>query len=290
MSAAVGLVGVLDDIAVLADDVAMSTKAAGTHTAGILGDDVAVNAGQATGFSQKRELKVVWEICKGSLKNKLMILPAAFILSAFAPWIIPYILIAGGFYLLFEGGEKIEEYLHIKFGNGEEHKEELKKSTPDNILEIEKKKIKSAIFTDFILSIEIIVIALGSVLDKPLLTQIFSTSIIAIIATFGVYGLVAMIIRMDDVGFWLIKKQFKKAGMFMVQSMPVVIRALTVIGTLAMILVGGGIMTHNISFLHEIHISSISILNDFIIGIGIGAIILALVEVYERIHTKIKGQ
>lgn len=291
---AVGLVGVLDDIAILADDVATQTGRAGSATAGILGDDVAVNAGAATGFSQKRELKVVWEITKGSLKNKAMILPAAFLLSAFAPWLITIILICGGLYLLYEGAEKIEEYLHIKMGHNPEHEAELKSSTSDNILEVEKKKIKSAIFTDFILSIEIIVIALGTVMDQPIHIQVISTTIIAFVATFGVYGLVALIIRMDDAGFWLIKKGFKKFGNFMVQSMPQVIRGLTVIGTIAMILVGGGIMTHNVPMIHDMHLISNSILNDFVIGSIVGVITLIVMEVYERVIEpvviKVKGK
>lgn len=291
MSAAVGLVGVLDDIAILADDVATQTGRAGSATAGILGDDVAVNAGQATGFSQKRELKVVWEICKGSLKNKAMILPAAFLLSAFAPWLIPIILIAGGLYLLYEGGEKIAEYIHLKFADPEKqarHETELVFSTPDNILDVEKQKIKSAVFTDFILSIEIVVIALGTVLDQPLHIQVITTTIIAFIATFGVYGLVALIIRMDDAGFWLIKKDFKKFGNLMVQAMPITIRGLTVVGTLAMILVGGGIMTHNIPMIHDIHLISIPILNDFVIGGIVGALTLVFMETYEYLRDKIK--
>jgi len=209
-----GIFALLDDIALLADDVAIATKITAQKTAGILGDDLALSAKNATGFSQQRELKVIWSIIKGSVKNKIVILPIAFLLSAFAPFIIPYILILGGLYLLYEGIEKIEEFFHKK---KELNEDEIKviNSTPEDILEVENKKIKSAIFTDFILSIEIIMIALGTVLDKPLVIQIASTTFVALVATFGVYGLVAMIVRMDNVGFWLIDKKQVKSTYFL---------------------------------------------------------------------------
>jgi predicted DNA repair protein MutK len=282
---ATGIVALLDDIALLADDVAVSTKIATQKTAGILGDDLAVNAEKATGFEQSRELQVIWAITKGSMLNKLIILPIAFLLSSFAPWVIPYILILGGLYLLYEGSEKVEEYFHKH--KPTHHDDELKNSTNLNILEIEKQKIKSAIFTDFILSIEIIVLALGTVLDKPLLVQIASVSFVAFIATFAVYGLVALIVRMDNVGFWLIEKEHIKSGEFLIELMPKTIRVLSFIGTVAMILVGGGILSHNIEFIHHLFIHSIpSIVNEFLVGIFVGFLIMSISFVVKKVLSK----
>lgn len=278
-----GIFALLDDIALLADDVAIATKIAAQKTAGILGDDLALSAKNATGFSQQRELKVIWSIIKGSVKNKIVILPIAFLLSAFAPFIIPYILILGGLYLLYEGIEKIEEFFHKK---KELNEDEIKviNSTPEDILEVENKKIKSAIFTDFILSIEIIMIALGTVLDKPLVIQIASTTFVALVATFGVYGLVAMIVRMDNVGFWLIDKKQVKSGTFLISAMPKLIKLLAFVGTIAMILVGGGILVHNIEFFHHIDITGLpNMLNEFIVGIVCGVIILGVSKVYHKV-------
>ncbi|WP_419769363.1 MAG: DUF808 family protein [Candidatus Marinarcus sp.] len=278
-----GLFLLLDDIAVLADDVAVTTKIATQKTAGILGDDLAVNAEKALGFAQERELKVVWAIIKGSLKNKAIILPVAFLLSAFAAFVIPYILILGGLYLLYEGAEKIEEYFHQK--SHTQHKEEIKQSTSENILDIEKEKIKSAVFTDFILSIEIVVIALGTVLDKSLPIQIFSTCFVALAATFGVYGIVALIIRMDNIGFWLIEKKSIAVGNFLISLMPKVIKFLSVIGTFAMILVGGGILSHNIPNFHHLFIQTIPVIvNQIILGIVVGFLVLIVVKQSKKIY------
>jgi predicted DNA repair protein MutK len=277
-----GIFTLLDDIALLADDVAVATKTATTKTAGILGDDVAVNAQKATGFSQERELIVIWEITKGSLKNKIIILPLAFILSAFIPWIIPYILIIGGLYLLYEGAEKIEEWILHK--EDTQHQEEVRASTKETILDVEKKKIKDAIFTDFILSVEIIMIALGAVIEEPLTSQILATTFVAFVATFGVYGLVAMIVRIDNVGFWLIDKKHIKSGNFLIALMPKIIKFLSVFGTIAMILVGGGILSHNIETIHHYFIDSLpGIVNEAIVGIIFGAIILVILNIYHKI-------
>lgn len=278
-----GLFALLDDIAILADDVAVNTKIAAQKTVGILGDDLAVNAQKATGFEQHRELKVLWQITKGSLKNKFIILPIAFLLSAFAPWLIPYILILGGLYLLYEGAEKIEEYFHKSVKN--ENEQILRNSTASNILDIEKQKIKSAIFTDFILSIEIIILALGTVLDKPLSIQIASTTLIALIATFGVYGIVAVIIRMDNFGLWLIKKEKVALGNLMISLMPKLINVLAFIGTIAMFLVGGGILSHNIEIIHHFFSSSIpSIINEFIVGLVVGFIVLFIISIIKKFN------
>ncbi|WP_122893309.1 DUF808 domain-containing protein [Arcobacter peruensis] len=272
-----GIFALLDDIAILADDIAVSTKIATQKTAAILGDDLAVNAEKATGFKQDRELKVIWEITKGSLKNKAIILPIAFILSSIAPWLITIILVLGGLFLLYEGAEKIEEYFHKKTHNKNE--EILKNSTNENIVDIEKEKIKSAVFTDFILSIEIIVLALTTVLDKPLTTQIISTTIVALIATFGVYGIVALIVRIDNLGFWFIKKEKISLGNFFIALMPKLIMVLSIVGTVAMILVGGGILSHNIDLIHHLLPTSIpSIINDLVLGLIIGFIVLFVIH------------
>ncbi len=251
-----GIFAVLDDVTTLLDDVAALSKIATKKTSGLLGDDLAVNAEKAMGFASKRELPVLWAITKGSLLNKLIILPVAFLLSAFLPWAITIILLLGGIYLSYEGAEKIYEFFvpHESKEKGSSFKTEL---TRQQIMEEEKEKIKSAILTDFILSIEIIIIALGTVMSEPLPQQILVVSIIAILATVGVYGIVALIVRMDDFGLSLINLNEEentfsdKAGRFFVNALPVVIRGLSIIGTIALILVAGGIFEHNISFLHH---------------------------------------
>ena len=280
-----GIFLLLDDIAMLADDVAVASKMATQKTAAILGDDLAVNAQKATGFDQSRELKVIWAITKGSLKNKVIILPVAFLLTAFAPLLITIILVFGALFLLYEGVEKIEEYL---FHKKEEVKdEELLNSTKENILEIEKEKIKSAVLTDFILSIEIVIIALAAVADKPFMVQVSSTVFVALIATFGVYGLVALIVRMDHVGFWLIEKKQVKSGNFLIGAMPKLIKTLAFVGTFAMILVGGGILSHKIEFFHNFYIEALpALVNDLLIGLVIGAVVLPVVNIIKKMFSK----
>ena len=276
---ATGIFAILDDIAVLADDVAVNTKIATQKTVAILGDDLAVNAEKAMGFAQSRELKVIWAITKGSFINKLIILPLAFLLSSFAPWSIPIILVFGGLYLSYEGAEKVEEFF-VK------HKKEDKtvlQSTNEDVLEVEQKKIKAAIRTDFILSIEIVILALGTVLEKPFLTQIFATIFVAFIATIGVYGLVALIVRIDNVGFWLISKKYNKSGNFLVALMPKLINALSIIGTIAMLLVGGGLLSHNVEFIHHLaHNMLPTLLNNLLIGLIGGFIIFFTVNLVKK--------
>lgn len=283
-----GIFAVFDDIALLLDKSATMSKIATQKTVGILGDDLAVNAQKASGFTASRELPVLWKITKGSLKNKFIILPLAFLLSAFAPWLIIPILLMGGVYLAYEGAEKILEYFLPH------HKEEIidiSIKTKEEIVEIENKKIKSAILTDFILSIEIIMIALGSVMDQTIIIQIIAVSFVAVIATIGVYGLVALLVRMDDFGLTLIEKSdgqdnlLKKTGELLVKALPKVIQFLTVIGTIAMLLVAGGIFMHNIHQVHEVFHSFPSLLAEFTVGIILGAITL----VFHFIYTKIKG-
>ncbi len=275
---AMGFFAVFDDIAVLLDDAAAMSKIATKKTAGVLGDDLAVGAEKASGFSASRELPVLWAITKGSFRNKLIVLPVAFVLSAFAPWIIIPILMLGGLYLAFEGVEKIYEYFvpHVSI------KEQVESLSEEKILEYEAKKVKSAILTDFILSIEIVVIALGTVLEKPLPIQIIVVSVIAILATIGVYGFVALLVRMDDVGFKMIeiadnqRALLHKTGEVLVVALPKVIKILTIVGTLAMLLVAGGIFVHNVHQIHELlHFMPI-LLAELVTGLFVGIIVLVI--------------
>ncbi|MGC9351303.1 MAG: DUF808 domain-containing protein, partial [Sulfurovum sp.] len=228
---AAGFFALLDDIALLMDDVSTMTQVATKKTAGILGDDLAVNAEKASGFASSRELPVIWAITKGSFVNKAIILPFAFLLSAFAPWIIVPILMVGGVYLAYEGAEKIYEYF---VPHGEHHKvENLERLTKEEILAQEKEKIRSAVTTDFILSIEIVIIALSAVATEALTVQIAAVTFVAFLATVGVYGLVALLVRMDDFGYKLIALGGgeSRIGVFFVRALPKVVKALTVIGT-----------------------------------------------------------
>lgn len=254
-----GFFAILDDIGALMDDVAVTSKIATQKTAGILGDDLAVNAEKATGFLSSRELPVLWAITKGSFINKLIILPVVFLLNWLYAPAINYVLILGGLYLAFEGVEKIIEYLFHRDKKGHEVEEEIEKAKEQNPEEMEKAKIKSAVTTDFILSIEIVIIALGTVLEEshPFITQILVTTLVAFIATVGVYGIVALIVRMDDAGFKLIKKSndkgfFGKLGHLLVKALPIVIKSLGVIGTIALIMVAGGIFAHRIDYFHHL--------------------------------------
>lgn len=276
-----GFFAILDDIAALMDDVAVTSKIATQKTAGILGDDLAVNAEKATGFLSSRELPVLWAITKGSFINKLIILPIAFLLNWLYKPAIEMILILGGLYLAFEGVEKIIEFLFHRSKKGHEV---VKESTEDEDSEVsEKAKINSAIRTDFILSIEIVIIALGTVIQEnhPLLTQILTVTFVSFIATVGVYGIVALIVRMDDAGFKLIKKShdkgfFSKLGHLLVKALPIIIKILGVVGTIALILVSGGIFAHNIHYLYELLPTWPAMLKEFTFGIvgGLGAVAL----------------
>ena len=277
----------LDDIAYLMDDVATMGKVATKKTAGILSDDLAVNAEKASGFVSSRELPVLWKITKGSLLNKVIILPFAFILSAFLPLAVIIILVIGGAYLAYEGTEKIVEYLfHRNHAFGEE--EEII-DTKDEELEYENKKVKGAIFVDFILSIEIVIIALGTVIEKPLSIQIPVVTLVAFLATVGVYGIVALIVRMDDMGLKLITKSgnkpgFKRSlGVLLVKTLPIVIRVLTVVGTFAMILVAGGIFVHNIPQIHTMFHSFNETISELIVGLSVGIICVLLMTIFNFI-------
>lgn len=289
-----GFFALLDDIASLMDDVASMSKVAGKKTAGILGDDLAVNAEKASGFVSSREIPVLWAITKGSMLNKLIILPVAFLLSAYLPQAITIILILGGLYLSFEGAEKV---WHFFFHRGE--KSEVKgggqQLSKQQILDLEKKKIRSAIVTDFILSVEIIIIAMSTVLDQPLEVQIGVVTIIALVATVGVYGVVALIVRMDDFGYRLINLNGQDdtfsdhMGRFLVGALPRVIRGLEFIGTLALLLVSGGIFVHNIHAIHDLLNTWPPLLAEFLCGLVIGLLVLFVVGGAKKLFGKKEG-
>jgi len=278
-----GFFAILDDIAALMDDVAVASKVATKQTAGILGDDLAVNAEKATGFLSSRELPVLWSITKGSLVNKLIIVPIVFLLQFLFPVAIKVVLIIGGLYLAYEGVEKIIEYFFHKKENHEELVEDVQDENA------EKTKVKSAITTDFILSLEIVIIALGSVLDKSLPIQIMTVSVVAILATIGVYGIVALIVRMDDAGFKLMKKSNNQGflntlGNLLVKALPIIIKALSVIGTIALLLVSGGIFDHNIKEIHHFLPQVPEMAKQFLYGIIAGLIMVAIVTVGKKIY------
>lgn len=283
-----GIFAIFDDIAALMDDVAVASKIATRKTAGILGDDLAVNAEKATGFLSSRELPVLWAITKGSLLNKIIIVPIALLLNVFFPIAIKVILILGGFYLAYEGVEKIIEYLFHRSKTGEE----VIAKSEENAEEVERTKIKSAVTTDFILSVEIVIIALGTVLNQSLTIQILTVSVVALLATVGVYGIVALIVRMDDAGYALIKKSenqgfLAKLGAVLVKSLPIIIKSLAVIGTIALILVSGGIFVHNIDYLHHLLPAVPAMLKEALFGLIAGLVVVAVVSVFQKLF-KIK--
>jgi len=286
-----GFFAILDDIGALMDDIAVTSKLATKKTAGILGDDLAVNAEKATGFLSSREIPVLWAITKGSFINKLIILPIVFLLNFFFPIAIKILLVLGGVYLAYEGVEKIIEFLfHRKKTSGEVIEESTLEEEEVNS---EKAKINSAIKTDFILSLEIVIIALGTVIEKehPLLTQIIVVTLVAIIATIGVYGIVALIVRMDDAGFFLMKKSGNKGflsglGQVLIKALPIIIKILGVVGTIALLLVSGEIFLHNIDYIH--HLLPENIFSKFGLGIAFGLVAVLLATVGKKIISTVK--
>lgn len=277
-----GFFALLDDIAALMDDVAAMTKVAGKKTAGILGDDLAVNAEKAVGFSSSRELPVLWAITKGSFVNKLIILPAAFALSALAPWVIEPILVLGGGYLAFEGVEKVVHYARPS-RKGHRHPE----AGPSEL-----ERIRSAIVVDFILSVEIVILALGQVMDAVLVVQIISVTLIALLATVGVYGIVALLVRMDDAGLVLMKRNAplaRRLGAVMVAALPWTIKGLSIIGTVALLLVSGGIFHHHLPGIHAWMNAWPSLVRDATLGLVGGAFILAIVASVKRFLSSVSS-
>ena len=258
---ATGLIALLDDIASVLDDVALLTKAATRKTAGVLGDDLALNAQQVAGVRAERELPVVWAVAKGSAVNKAILVPAALAISAFVPWAITPLLMIGGAYLCYEGFEKIAHRL-LHRGDEDEEREKLRHALVDpavDFVALEKQKIKGAVRTDFILSAEIIVISLGTVAEAAFPTRVMVMVGIAVLMTVGVYGLVAAIVKLDDAGIWLGRREGGAAwsrfqrmlGAAILSIAPWIMKALSVAGTAAMFLVGGGILVHGIPPLHH---------------------------------------
>ena len=288
--AASSLLALLDDITTMLDDVSVMSQLAAKKTAGVLGDDLALNAQQVTGIAAQRELPVVWAVARGSLMNKLILVPAALLISAFLPWLITPLLMLGGAFLCFEGFEKIwHKVRHNK--NEDAHTQVLHaalQQPESDLVALEKEKIKGAVRTDFILSAEIIVIALGVVAEAALTQRIIVLSLIALLMTIGVYGLVALIVKLDDIGLWLMQRQgtglvlqsTRKFGQGLVQVVPFLMRSLSVLGTAAMFLVGGGILAHGIHPLHTLfaQFPHWSLLLNAALGVLMGAICFTVVE------------
>jgi predicted DNA repair protein MutK len=253
--AASSLFTLIDDIASVLDDVALMSKMAAKKTAGVLGDDLALNAQQVTGVSAERELPVVWAVAKGSLRNKLILVPAALLIGSLAPWAVIPLLMLGGAFLCFEGFEKLaHKYLHDSAAEHEELRQALSDPQVD-LLTFEKDKIAGAIRTDFILSAEIIVITLGTVAGEPFIKQLSVLALIAVVMTIGVYGLVAGIVKLDDAGLYLSRKAsslLRGLGNLLLSAAPWLMKSLSVIGTAAMFMVGGGILTHGIPAAHHL--------------------------------------
>jgi len=293
------LLVLIDDIAAVLDDVALMTKMAAKKTAGVLGDDLALNAQQVSGVRAEREIPVVWAVAKGSFLNKLILVPAALLISAFAPWAVTPLLMLGGAYLCFEGFEKLaHKFLHSKAEDQAGHAQlvEAVADPATDLVAFEKDKIKGAIRTDFILSAEIIAITLGTVADAPLMQQVIVLSGIAIVMTIGVYGLVAGIVKLDDLGLWLTQKPGQMArsiGGGILRAAPYMMKSLSVIGTAAMFLVGGGILTHGVPVVHH-WIETLSqsagglawlvpSLLNAVAGIVAGAMVLAVVLLFGKV-------
>ena len=281
----------LDDIAAVLDDVAVLTKVAAKKTAGVLGDDLALNAQQVSGVRASRELPVVWAVAKGSLINKAILVPAALAISAWLPWAITPLMMIGGAYLCFEGVEKLaHRFLHPKSEDDRhraEHVQALTDSTVD-VLALERTKIKGAIRTDFILSAEIIVLSLGVVGSQPFLQQVLVLVAIALAMTVGVYGLVAGIVKLDDLGLWLSGKGRAAAaiGRAILVAAPWLMKALSFAGTAAMFLGGGGILVHSLAPLHHMIADAVppggfgavlGALANAAVGFVVGALVLAVV-------------
>ena len=289
--AGTSLLALIDDIASLLDDVALMTKAAAKKTVGVLGDDLALNAQQVAGVRAERELPVVWAVARGSLVNKAILVPLALLISAFLPWAITPLLMVGGLYLCFEGAEKLaHRFLHRA---DETHEDETQVPDLDPVV-MEKEKIKGAIRTDFVLSTEIIVIALGYVADKAMLMQIATLIAIALLMTVGVYGLVAVIVKLDDLGLYLYglgNRLARSVGKVLLLAAPKLMKFLTIAGTVAMFMVGGGILSHGIPALHHWAeaLSAIPLggtLLDTSAGLVAGFLVLGVVQGVQRLRRK----
>ena len=307
--AGASLFTLLDDIATILDDVAAMSKIAAKKTAGVLGDDLALNAQQVTGVKADRELPVVWAVAKGSMLNKAILVPAALAISVFLPWLITPLLMIGGAFLCYEGFEKLaHKYLHGA-QEEEQHKAQHKAAIADprvDIVQMEKEKIKGAVRTDFILSAEIIVISLGTVAGAALGQQVAVLVTIAVAMTIGVYGLVAAIVKMDDAGLYLSRSQNGAArglGKGLLAAAPRLMKVLSVVGTAAMFMVGGGIIAHAIEAVHHFSQGIAASLTDIpavgpvlavlapivvdaLVGVLVGAVVLAVVTLVQRMRGK----
>lgn len=294
------LLTLLDDIATLLDDISMMGKLAAKKTAGVLGDDLSLNAQQVTGVRANRELPVVWSVAKGSLVNKVILVPLALLISAFIPWAITPLLMIGGAFLCFEGVEKVLHTLKSRKQKEEpaERQRRLEALAAQDPLAFEKDKIKGAVRTDFILSAEIVAITLGIVAEAPLLNQVLVLSGIALVVTIGVYGLVGLIVKLDDMGYWLAEKTSVLAqalGKGLLVVAPWLMKSLSVIGTLAMFLVGGGIVVHGVAPLHHaierfaqqqsaVVALILPTLLNLVLGFIIGAIVVLLVKAVAKVR------
>lgn len=299
-----GFFALLDDIATLLDDVSVMTKVAAKKTAGVLGDDLALNAQQVTGINANRELPVVWAVAKGSLVNKAILVPLALALAAWQPWLVTVSLMVGGAYLCFEGFEKIShKFLHRTEDEAQHHQELVNAIDNDTIdmLQYEKEKIKGAVRTDFILSAEIIVIALGTLQGASFVQQVAVLIGIALLMTIGVYGAVGAIVKLDDIGLWLTQKSSATSrllGRFFLWLMPFLMKTLAWVGTAAMFLVGGSIVAHNLPHgigLHHLYetvatampdaLDALSAhLMDLLVGLAVGAAVLLGVSIISKIR------
>ncbi|MET0288161.1 MAG: DUF808 domain-containing protein [Pseudoxanthomonas sp.] len=299
--AGASLLTLFDDIASILDDVAAMTKVAAKKTAGVLGDDLALNAQQVTGVKADRELPVVWAVAKGSLVNKAILVPAALAISAFLPgWVITGLMMIGGAFLCFEGVEKLAHKLLHSKDEAEAQRAQRAQALADeqvDLVAVEKDKIKGAVRTDFILSAEIIVLSLGVVSGQPMLTQVLVLVGIALAMTVGVYGLVAGIVKLDDLGLWMSRKGAAVAalGRGILAFAPWLMKTLSVVGTAAMFLVGGGILVHNIPALHHLIQDMtpqglagvlVSNLANAVVGIIAGAIVLGVVVLVQKARGK----
>ena len=300
--AGASLLTLLDDIAAVLDDVALMSKMAAKKTTGVLGDDLALNAQQVSGVASEREIPVVWAVAQGSFKNKLILVPSALLISAFIPWLIMPLLLIGGLFLCFEGAEKILEKLFPHSHQHEEKEEQV--NTGESAEEYEKRKVAGAIRTDFILSAEIIVIALGTVTGSSIVTQIIVVSLIAVLMTIGVYGLVAGIVKLDDLGFYLERTSNgeglkAKLGGALVAFAPKLMKMLAIVGTAAMFLVGGGIVVHSVPAIHHLiepiimdfrgHTIATAIvptLLNGVIGVIAGLVVVAAWTAVEKVRGK----
>ncbi|UXY12781.1 DUF808 domain-containing protein [Kosakonia sp. ML.JS2a] len=294
------LLTLLDDIATLLDDISVMGKLAAKKTAGVLGDDLSLNAQQVAGVRANRELPVVWSVARGSLLNKVILVPLALLISAVIPWAITPLLMLGGAFLCFEGVEKVlhtfEARKHKE--SPEARQQRLEALAAQDPQQFEKDKIKGAVRTDFILSAEIVAITLGIVADAPLLNQVLILSGIAVLVTVGVYGLVGIIVKLDDMGYWLVEKNGVLAqgvGKGLLFAAPWLMKILSVVGTLAMFLVGGGIVVHGIAPLHHaveqfaagqnaVLQTLTPVLANLVLGFVIGAVVVAVMKGITRLR------